>query len=146
MSCDDVFPIVGLAFLWIALLTLTGWLGGWGRLAAHYRRTTQVGHGWRHFVTAYFGRFVEYGGSLRVAATADGLFLAAYLPWRPGHPPLYFPWEDMTVRLVPGAVWDYFEFRFTKEPRTVVYFTAYLGRKLLADAGRLGRPGLFDVE
>jgi hypothetical protein len=143
-SFSYYFP-VALVLGWVGVSWLISWTGGWGRLARHYRHTTQVEKTWHHVRIAYFG-WAGYGNCLTAAATADGLFLAPYLPWRPGHPPLFVPWEDVTVRAVSGILWGYLEFRFVKEPLVTVALPTGLGRRLLADAGRQGKLGILDVE
>jgi hypothetical protein len=147
MSCAEIVLLCLGGLFFLTALGLLSQFSGWATLAKHYRRTSKAEPTltWRHVV---FGRvgWLNYSNCLSVAASSTGLHLTTYFPLRLGQPPLFFPWGDVAARKLPGVLWGYAKFKFAKEPRTAVLLTAYLGRQLLADAGHLGRPGLFDVE
>lgn len=139
-----VLAAVGFAAWWCVLLWVVGALFGWGKLARHYRATGPFHGTVRRFRSAQIG-LSNYGGVLSVGTNADGLHLAVFPLFRPGHPPLFIPWADVTA--TPGKGWltEYLDLRFAQAPRVVVRVSGALGRQLAADANRAwaaetGRP------
>lgn len=83
---------------WSGALFLAAVFSGWAELARQYRLNKRYeGRKWyfcsAHFGPSFFG--VSYGGILTAGATGDGLYLAVILPFRPGHPPLFIPWDHV---------------------------------------------------
>jgi len=92
---------------WIAPLVLAAlpafWCGvvvliaqfGWGRLAARYRTEAEAGGRRLRFASGRVG-FASYRSTLHVGIEPDGLHLSVPLLFRPGHPPLFIPWGEVT--------------------------------------------------
>ncbi len=127
------------------IMLALGWASGWWRLAQHYRRTTQKDESWLHAFLAYVG-LVRYGSVMAFSSTAEGLFLEAYLPFRIGHPPLFFPWADVSIERVDYMFRSSYQFRFAKVAGVDVELSATLGDKILAEAARRGATNLPVVE
>lgn len=99
--------LIALIFLltWVSLMGGISFLGGWGRLARHYRcpspfprslpwQTVQLDHG------------IRFHSSVEVAATEQGLHLRVWPIYRAFHPPLMIPWEDLrSQRQGPSSRW-----------------------------------------
>lgn len=119
---------------WIALMLAVASLGHWARLAAPYRaRTPLPGQTWRA-QSAQFG-WCNYGHCLIVGAGARGLRLAVLFPFRPGHPPLQVPWDDLSVSEVKGWFSPPVELRFRRAPGARVRISRELAAKLREAAG-----------
>ena len=48
------------------------------------------------FYTVYMRFWGHYSSIIRMTAAADALYLSVLLPFRPGHPPLCIPWNEIT--------------------------------------------------
>lgn len=91
----------------------------------------------------YSGRFgwSKYDGCLTVGVNADGLYLAVLVFCRPGHPPLFIPWEDIDVTPVQGWFVDHLDIRFRRVPRVRLRVKKSLGQKIAAAANRAWHAG-----
>lgn len=86
-----LFPIVLAVFSF-----LFAHLGSWSALAAQYRDwNTFEGRVWRS-QTGQVG-MTNYGSSLNVGANDRGLHLSVVFLLRLAHPPLFFPWDDISA-------------------------------------------------
>lgn len=139
--------VVPVAFVvwWCFVVWLVGSVFGWGRLASRYPARESFPGTPHRFKSGKVG-LANYSGVLTVGASADGLYLAVLFPFRPGHPPLFIPWADVTAKVVrPWLAGEWLEFRFAQCPRTVLKLPAKLGHRLAADANRSwadGEPGV----
>lgn len=130
-----VLAVVGFAVWWCIVLSAVGALLGWGKLARHYRTTAPFHGTVRRFRSAKIG-LSNYSGVLSVGTNPDGLHLAVFPLFRPGHPPLFVPWSDITATPTAGWLASYLDLRFENAPRVTVRVPAALGRQLAADANR----------
>ena len=83
---------------WFAIIGLLSWLGGWSRLARVYRDEMSEltdGHTWRMQSVSLRG-WCGYNNCVNIEATAKGLKIAPWFIMRPGHPPLFLPFDEMT--------------------------------------------------
>jgi hypothetical protein len=146
-SVHPDFCLIGSVFAcgYTGIMLALGWASGWWRLAKHYRRTTQVDQRWH---PVFFGSvgWIWYGNGFAVSPTAEGLFLEAWLPVRIGHPPLFFPWDDVSVERVAYLSGSRYQFRFAKADGVVVELSGTLGDKILAEAARRGATNVPVVE
>ncbi len=86
------------------MLTTLAYFGGWAAVAQRYRcRGTPVGKSF-HWQCARFG-WVDYNGCVSIRVCADGLRLATFPLFRPGHPPLFIPWSALRVVSVNDKWW-----------------------------------------
>jgi hypothetical protein len=83
--------------MWLGACLLIARFGGWGGLAKQYR-VEKLPPGKRyHFQSASLTRAgmpCNYGSCLTLVVTEQGLGLAVFPIFRPGHPPLLIPWSD----------------------------------------------------
>lgn len=83
---------IGFILIWSLVCVLLAWLGGWQRLARHYRcRHVPKGQPISTFV-AMLGP-VNHRGTLTIQAAPEGLYLSMMVLFRMGHPPLLIPWQ-----------------------------------------------------
>jgi hypothetical protein len=81
---------------WVGTLRLIARLGGWRKLAEHYRAERPAeGARWR-WCSLTLGRWCGYNGAVTVTANERGLGLS--LPWffAFGHDEVFIPWRDVT--------------------------------------------------
>jgi hypothetical protein len=125
--------LLALGFLafWLILLLLLAVLGGWQRLATSYLATALPdGQRWRFQDCALrFG--LSYNGCVQVVASREGLRLSVLFPFRPWHPPLYFPWQEVVVTRQRRWV----RLRLHSEPNVPVWLRERLATKIQAAVG-----------
>ncbi len=117
---------------WIGLPYLIAFLGGWRKLAVHYRWNGEpVAKQWFRWRSASMN-FTHYGSSLNIGTSERGLFLKPILIAAIGHPPLFIPWQDITVTETKRVFIPVTELSFLKEPRVKVTLTRGLASRVLA--------------
>lgn len=90
----------GVIVLWFLVLGLMSFAGGWNRLAQVYRdELTEIGDGqtWRMQSVSLRG-WCGYNNCVTVEATEKGLKVSVWFIIRPGHPPLFLPYDGMTSK------------------------------------------------
>ncbi|HJZ54431.1 MAG TPA: hypothetical protein VKE74_05710 [Gemmataceae bacterium] len=137
-------PLLFVPF-WCFVIWMIGTLGGWGALARHYHHRGGFTGTRRRFCSARLG-WSNYGGILTIGTNGEGLYFAVFFLFRPGHPPLFIPWTDVSAEPVKGWVFRYLEFRFAQAPGVVMRVTERLGRLIAADANRSWAEDRSDVE
>ena len=118
---------------WFAVIGLLSWSGGWSRLARVYRDEMSEltdGHTWRMQSVSLRG-WCGYNNCLTVEATENGLKIAPWFIMRPGHAPLFLPFDEMTSksRTVLGVRLE--QVRMQQEPGISIDF-----RRTLVDSIR----------
>lgn len=90
-----IFLVVFTLF-WSGVVWLIAALGGWRRLAGLFGTDRPPNPDAQTFqmVSGRLGTS-QYSGVLRVDVQADGLRLAVFPFFRPGHPPLLIPWGEI---------------------------------------------------
>ena len=85
--------------VWTLALIFVSAVSGWSALANHFRSNlepigeTRSAGGF--FSSVYFRYWGHYSGVVRLTSATDGLYLSALFPFRPGHPPLRIPWNEI---------------------------------------------------
>ena len=108
-----VFPLFFIG-MWVMVSLFIGLIGGWRTLAGHYRAAQPFRGRTRSWQTGSLDGFGRYRGSLKVGADPSGLSVATVFLFRPGHPPLFFAWPEVTVSRGKELFWSYLEFRFAR--------------------------------
>ena len=123
-----VFPL-----FWCGVVYLIAHVGGWVRLAQHYHYNGDFqGQQWS-LQSARIG-WGNYNGVLTVGANWEGLYLNPMFLFRCGHPPLFIPWYDLSVKQT-GALFTSVEFRFQRVPSVRVNLSQKLSQRLAEVAG-----------
>lgn len=87
------FPVVFVAF-WSLVCLLLGLVSGWQGLGGRF--STQAPEPGFTVTARHAGLgLVGYGFTLQLGAAADGLDLRLVPLFRPGHPPLRVPWDQV---------------------------------------------------
>ena len=93
-----ILPLFFVA-VWVLALTFSSALSGWFTLANHFRSDLDPAGETRtaspFFSTVYFRYWTHYSGVVRLTTAADGLYLSVFFLFRPGHPPLRIPWNEI---------------------------------------------------
>ncbi len=87
------FALVIFPPAWLFVLWLLAKASGWSALGERYRHSGMDVGVVQPMKTIYVG-LVAYGG-LNVACGSEGLQLRQILPFRPFHPPLLIPWQEL---------------------------------------------------
>ncbi len=132
-----VFPL-----FWCGVVFLTAYLGGWLRLAKQYRYEGPWPERRWSLQSARIG-WGNYNGILTVGANWEGLYLKPMLLFRCGHPPLFIPWYDLSVKQS-GTLFKAVELRFQRVPSVRIRLSRKLGQRL-ADVAGDGWPDRSDV-
>ena len=126
--------VVGFFVFWCFIVWLISAVGGWSSLAAHYRNELPfTGRTWS-FRSGMMGGIARYNGALTVGVNPSGLYLSVLPLFRPGHPPLFIPWSDVTVGNEQRFLRSYIAFRFRQAPDTSLWLWERFGREVLETA------------
>lgn len=91
------FGVVFAVFWSAVCIVLAAW-GGWRSLARYYAGEVRMAKaGWR-FQSATMRRMTNYNFILTVTVGEDGLGLSVLGLFRPGHPPIKVPWNDIEAQ------------------------------------------------
>lgn len=128
------FPPLFLA-VWFLSLHLIAAVGGWRELAGVYRADGPIAYTveWPH----RYGRMryaTGYNGCLNIAANAMGMRLSLWLIFRPGHPPLFIPWSDITTEPVRGVFSESTRLSFRRAPTATLLLKRTLADEILRAA------------
>jgi hypothetical protein len=98
-----LFPFL-FAGLWCGVCLFTSTMGGWRRLAERFPARGQPS-GRRFFMQRGKVGRVAYKGCLTIHSSPEGLHLSVWLPFRPGHPPLFIPWNEICNATTRRFLW-----------------------------------------
>jgi len=131
---EKIFLGVFLPF-WLGLLILISFFSGWIFLAEQYRYSGQEITQKKYFQGAAMRWWMGYNGCLTVGANREGVYMSVWLLFRSGHPPLFIPWEDVSVQSIRSRCCEFFEFRTTKVPFIPIRVSKQLGAFLSSVSG-----------
>jgi hypothetical protein len=66
-----------------------------------------------------------------------GLYLSVLFPFRPGHPPLLIPWQDISATETKRGFGSGYEMRFRRVPGVAMQVSKDLGDALQTEAGSM---------
>lgn len=118
--------------LWIGICKLISAAGGWRVLARDYRADSLFDGQKLWFKSLGMRSWTNYSNCITVGANKYGLYLSVLPIFRIGHPPLFFPWTDISTeavsrRLLPDIV----KFNFTKQPTVPIVLSKSLAARIL---------------
>ncbi|HWJ19538.1 MAG TPA: hypothetical protein VNR65_12515 [Geobacterales bacterium] len=88
-------PLIFLS--WCAVSFLIAAVSGWMDLAQRLRLSSPFAGSTWSFQSASMRWMSRYRSCLNVGADPSGLQLSMFFLFRPGHPPLFIPWSEVTV-------------------------------------------------
>lgn len=122
-------PIIFPAW-WIVIMCLIAFLGGWRRLAKTYAARAEPSGEKLRFQSMRLG-LTRYNGALTFVFAAQGLYMAAWGIFRPGHTPLLIPWSDIRYAGAKKIVWVTFEvFEIKANPPVTLQLLPKVAAKL----------------
>jgi hypothetical protein len=124
-----IFPLFFVC-LWVSIGFVVSLTGGWFELGRVYRAVQPFqGQCWR-FQNAQLRWLMRYNHALTVGADTAGLYMSVFPLFRVGHPPLFIPWQDISVR--PGKyLWvRVYKFEFRQVPSVCVQLRESLAKKI----------------
>ncbi len=92
-----VFVAVGWCLILISVSVVSGWhqlARKFSAISEPYGEANAVGP---FFYSVYLRFCGHYGSVIRMVAARDALYLSVLLPFRPGHPPLCIPWNEIKL-------------------------------------------------
>lgn len=89
--------IVAFGLFWVAVVWFIAQIGSWRKLAAVYPARLPFDETCWSWQNGRLRWSTSYSGILKVCADAQSLHLSVFFFFRPGHPPISIPWEDITV-------------------------------------------------
>jgi len=89
---------------WVFTCWILSHLGGWHRLAKHYRRERKP-TGKRHSMASAKIGLANYNNCLTMHSSPEGLSIAVWPMFRIGHPPLLIPWSELNNPDFRGFLW-----------------------------------------
>jgi len=123
--------IVFFLILWIGVCKLISATGGWRILARDYRANSLFDGKKLWLKSVGMRSWTNYSNCITVGANKYGLYLSVLPIFRIGHPPLFFPWTDIsteavTRRLLPDSV----KFNFSKQPDIPIILSKSLAARI----------------
>lgn len=133
-----------LAFIavWCGIVFLLSLVSGWRELSQYYGSTAPFNGPRFWFQSVSMRLRVGYNNCLIVGANTEGLYVSILFPFRIGHPPLLFPWVDISVAEKRGFLLRGFELRFNRCPSIPFVISKRLMNKVSKPSGGMIRtPG-----
>lgn len=122
--------------VWLLVGIFAAQMSGWAQLSRYYRsEATFEGERWR-FRRCRMRWLTHYDRCVTTGANTQGLYLSLFFLFRAGHPPLFVPWAEVTVKQGKTLFWDWTEFRFKQAPGVWMKFYGGLGDEI----GRVAGP------
>ena len=134
--------ILFFVFIWMGVCKLISAVAGWKILSRDYRANSAFDGQKMWLKSIGMRRWTNYNNCIAVGANKLGRYLSVFPLFRVGHPPLFFPWSDISTEAGSQRFFgDFVKFEFTKQPDVPVIFS----KKLAARIFKLkeeSRPGL----
>jgi hypothetical protein len=78
----------------------------------------------------------NYNNCVTIGANFQGIHLSVLFLFRVGHPPIFIPWEDVTVKPRPRRWLPAVELNFRQRPHVPLIISRRLSERLQAASGR----------
>ena len=125
---------LSLPLFWIFIVNIIATASGWKLLARRFRAQQPfTGPMWKYQRGAMRG--AGYNGCLIVGADPMGMFLNIMRIFRPGHPPLFIPWSETTLRHQPWLPKEPVEIRLGSGEQIKFRISGALASQLQQAAG-----------
>lgn len=142
MRLEYLIPLIFIpvfTLFWCGVVFFIGVMSGWRALGERYAIKKEEFTGPLWSMRSGYMRFgSRYNGVLTIGANGRGVFLSVFAMFRPGHSPLFIPWEHIELR--PRRLWfmDAIDLAFTAVPG--VHLS--ISRKLAEEVARAGGRSL----
>ena len=92
------FVVASIAFWWMVCF-LISLITGWSALSRRFRAQSEPYGDTKtagpFLYTIYMRYWTHYSGVIRLIAATESLYATVLFPFRPGHPPLCIPWNEI---------------------------------------------------
>lgn len=106
-----IFPL-----FWSAIIFLISRLGGWGSMAEAYAyHEPHTAHCFS-MQSAVLRLSANYNGILKICADDQGLYFSVFFFFRPGHPPFFVPWDEISGTKKQYFLYPVVDLRFQRTP------------------------------
>ena len=113
--------------IWVGVCQLISAAGGWKILSRDYRANSAFDGKKMWLKSIGLRRWTNYNNCITVGADKYGLYLAVLPLFRVGHPPLFFPWADISTEAGSRRFFgDFVKLKFTKQPDVPVILSEKL--------------------
>jgi hypothetical protein len=129
-----IFIFVFFPVLWLGVSFVIAQIGGWAVLAQVYHFTGEFRDERWSFQSAKMRWGASYNSVLTAGANPEGLYLVPLFLFRFGHPPLFIPWHDISVKQT-GFIFRYTELGFHHVPSVSLKIGRRLTERLATAAG-----------
>lgn len=132
---DPRYFFIFFVLLWVVVGFIVAQISGWAELSRCYRSGNPFeGRRW-NFRSGRMRLNMAYNNCLTIGADSEGLYLAVFFLFRSGHPPLFIPWQDISVKTGKTFLWKWKEFRFRQAPRVYLKIFGRLSDDIESVAG-----------
>jgi hypothetical protein len=132
---ERFFPLIFVVLIFMAISILIGVIGGWRSLASAYLLSDPFPAGRCWFQSARMRFGLAYNGCLIVGADQRGLYISIFFLFRIGHPPLFIPWQDVSISFGRSKWFGGVTLRFKNKPQVPFRISETLAKRLRAVAG-----------
>src|SRR5215831_5157787 len=120
---------------WCFVVYLISMMSGWRKLSRRFRAEQPfMGQRWS-WQSAGMRRSARYNNCLTMGSNSMGLSLDVMRLFRPGHPALFIPWTEITVRQQPWAPGEMVEIKLGTAEQIAFRVTGSVASRLQAMAG-----------
>jgi hypothetical protein len=117
--------------IWVGVCMLISAAGGWKILSRDYRVSSAFDGKKMWLKSVGMRRWSNYNNCITVGANKYGLYLSVFPMFRVGHPPLFFPWSDISTEAGSRRFFgDFVKFKFTKQPDVPVILSKKLAARI----------------
>ena len=124
-----VFPL-----FWSAVVFLISRLGGWGSMAEAYTYHEPLSAQCFSMQRAILRFSSNYNGVLKICADDEGLYFSVMFLFRPGHPPFFVPWGEISGTPKSYVFYQVVDLRFQRTPDLPFRIYKHTADKLVAVA------------
>jgi hypothetical protein len=127
--------VLVIAAHWCFVVYLISIMSGWRTLSHRFQAQQPfMGQKWT-WQSAGMRRGARYNNCLTLGSDSMGLFLDVMRLFRPGHPPLFIPWTEITVRHQPWAPGEMVEIKLGRAEQIAFRVPGWMASRLQAMAG-----------
>ena len=117
--------------LWICICKFISFFGGWKTLSQDYQVNSAFDGQKLWLKSMAMRRWTSYRNCINVGANKYGLYLSVLPIFRIGHPPLFFPWTDISTAEDSRPLFgDIVKFNFTRHPDVSIIFSKRLADRI----------------
>jgi len=134
-----LFILVGVG-IWLAVTIHFSYTSGWALLAKVYKLSKPFrGERWS-FQSGKMSSNTSLDSTrllgamrsaLTIGANQNGLYLSTFFLFRLTNPPLFIPWDDVSVSLEKGFISNYMKFQFRRAPSVTLQVSEWVGRQAI---------------